>query len=447
MTVQNHSACDLVVAIPDLQLGRVPISELTSYGRRARVHDSRQIEQLANSIATFGFVVPVVVDEGGRVLAGHARLEAARKAGLTEAPTVCVSHLSPEQKRAFIIADNRLAELASWDVETLRIEFAELGELQLDFDISVTGFNEMEIDAIVFEGAAGEAEIIPEPPTQAVSEKGDLWLLGEHRLLCDDALSQSALDCLLDGEQVRTVFTDPPYNVPISGNVTKSKAHGEFVMASGEMSTEAFQDFLNSSSCQIARSLACGGLAYVCMDWRHYGQLLIAVQSADLEVVNLIVWDKTCGGMGSFYRSRHELILLVRRRGAAHLNRVKLGRHGRDRHNVWTYEGVSGFGKSKARERAMHPTVKPMIMVRDALLDSTARGDVVLDLFGGSGTTLIAAEVSRRRARVMELDPRYVDVTVGRWEALAGKPARLAGTNETFSQVRDRRDALRNEEG
>ncbi len=257
--------------------------------------------------------------------------------------------------------------------------------------------------------------------------------------MCADATDLASLETLLAGECAQTVFTDPPYNVAIGGHVTSNSRHAEFVMASGEMSDAAFAGFLHQVWTQISAALVPGGLAYFCMDWRHMRHTLESMDGTELELLNLIVWDKTAGGMGSFYRSRHELVFLVKKPGAPHLNRVQLGSNGRDRSNVWVYEGVNGFGSSKARTRDLHPTVKPLAMVIDALLDSTERGGVVLDLFSGSGTSLIAAQETRRRGRAMDLDPRYVDTGVIRWQDYTGQEAVLAETGETFTQVRARR--------
>ena len=263
-----------------------------------------------------------------------------------------------------------------------------MAELDLDFSLDLTGFSLPEIDAIRFgvgDSAAGEDEI-PAVHADAVSRRGDLWALGEHRLLVDDATSPEALDRLLAGEVVRSVFTDAPYNVPIEGHVTSSKAHGRFIMGDGEMSDAEFTAFLEAVCRQIERALIDGGIAYFCMDWRHMRHVLDAVEAAGLNLLNLCVWDKRAGGMGSFYRSRHELVFVLKKGKAVHLNTVELGKNGRNRANVWAYEGVNGFGADKAREREMHPTVKPLALVKDALLDSSKKGDVVLDLFGGSGT-------------------------------------------------------------
>ena len=417
----------------DLFVERRSIAGLRPAGRQSRHHPARQIAALKAGIDEFGFIIPIVVNGEGKVIAGNARVEAAKALGMKDVPCVVVDHLTAEQQRAFVIADNRLCELGSWNREALQLELDELSCLELDFSLDLTGFSLPEIEAIRFgvgEADAGDDDL-PEPSEETVSRVGDCWLLGDHRLLVADATSLEALDRLLAGEAVRAVFTDPPYNVVIEGNASPSGAHGEFVQASGEMTDDEFTAFLSQAMAQIDRVLVDGGLAYVCMDWRHMAHVLAAAGSAKLTLLNLCVWDKGYGGMGSFYRSQHELVFVLKKGKAANTNRIQLGKNGRNRPNVWSYEGVTGFGANKARERAMHPTVKPLALVKDAL-DCSAKGEIILDLFGGSGTTLIAAEKTGRRARVMELDPKYADVIIRRWQAMSGKEAVHEGFGLTF---------------
>jgi DNA modification methylase len=421
----------------DLRIEHRPIAELRAAGRKTRHHDKRQMAAIKASITQFGFVSPVLIDAAGRILAGNARVEAAKALGMTTVPTVVIDHLTPEEQRAFVLADNRLAELGKWNKEALQLELEELSLLDLDFSLEITGFSLPEIEAIRF-GVGGSDpgdDDLPDLKAEVTSRLGDVWRLGQHRLLVEDATSPEALARLLAGDLARVVFTDPPYNVPIEGHVTSAKGHGEFVQASGEMSDAQFTAFLIQVMQQIDQSLVDGGLAYVCMDWRHMEHVLSAARTAGLDLLNICVWDKGAAGMGSFYRSQHELVCVLKKGKAAHSNTVKLGTSGRNRSNVWAYEGVIGFGADKARERAMHPTVKPMALVKDALLDSSKRGDLVLDLFGGSGTTLIAAERSGRRCRMMELDPKYADVIIRRWEAMSGQEAVHEHLGLTFRSV------------
>lgn len=419
------------------KIQRRPIDELKRFGRQARTHDDRQIGVIAASIQQFSFCEPVIVDEAGHLLIGYGRVAAAKRLGLTEVPTLVVSHLTAAEKRAYVIASNRSAEKAGWDKEILELEFKELSALDLDFSLDVTGFSFEEREALVFgqdQSEEGE-DALPALPERTVSVLGDLWICGEHWVLCGDALSPDSYARLLVGELVQAVFTDPPYNVPTQGHITSNSAHGDFVQASGEMSPAEFQDFLTAVLLRVFEVLEPGGLAYACIDWRSIAELIAAGGEAGLELLNLIVWAKTVGGQGSFYRSQHELILLLKKAGAAHRNNVQLGRHGRNRTNVWTYDGVNGFGAEKQRLRALHPTVKSCAMVKDALLDCTRPGDLVCDMFSGSGTTLIACEKIGRRARVMDLDPRYVDVTVRRFEDFTGQAAVHAVTGETFVET------------
>ncbi|MDP3405226.1 MAG: DNA methyltransferase [Brevundimonas sp.] len=426
-----------------LVIETLPIAELATGSRQLRIRKKSVLEAMGASIRQFGFLVPALIDAENRIVCGKGRVEAARLIGMTEVPCIRITHLSEAEQRVFAIAENQLGQLAGWDPETLRIELKELSGLDLSFSLELTGFSAAKIDSIIFGGDNDGArqDAIPELTGEIVSQPGDLWLLGDNRLLCGDATAPESLATLLCGEQVRTIFTDPPYNVPIAGHVTGGGQHGEFVMASGEMSEAEFTAFLTRVMERCIETLVAGGLLFLCMDWRGIDNTTAAAKTAGLELLNLIVWDKQAGGMGSFYRSRHELIFLMRKPGASHRNRVELGRHGRDRANVWTYPGVNGFGAAKAKAREMHPTVKPLALVRDALLDCTAKGDPVLDLFSGSGTTLIAAEQCGRRGFATELDPRYVDTGVMRWEAFTGREARLAATGQTFREVRAAREA------
>lgn len=439
-----HASPQIAPTLPSslaLAIEYIPIANLAPLSRKLRIHKKTDIAALAEAIKLFGFVVPVLIDQAGRTISGNGRLEAARVLGMTDVPCIRLSHLDEDKLRVFRIAENNLAQLAGWDTEALGLELQELSNIDLGFSLEVTGFTSARIDALIIEGDGGgeHADTLPDRPCDPVSRLGDLWLMGEHRLYCGDATSPASMTALLEGEPVRAIFTDPPYNVAVAGHITSSGQHDEFVMASGEMNQDEFTAFLTQVLERSRDVLDPGGLCYFCMDWRHMSETLAAANATGMELLNLLIWDKTAGGMGSFYRSRHELIFLFRKPGASHLNRVELGKHGRNRANVWAYDGVNGFGAKKAKAREMHPTVKPMAMVRDAILDCSDRGDLVLDLFSGSGTTLIAAEQSRRRGRATELNPRYVDVGVLRWQDYTGQEARLASTGQSFREVREAR--------
>ena len=437
----RHAKPDRPEAEPSIE--NLPIASLKPFGRALKQHRSADIDALARAITAFGRNTPLLIDAHYRVVCGAARLEAARRLGFAKVPCLRILQLDEAKMRGFRIAETEFERKAGWDQDALSIELSELNKLELDFSLELTGLSAPRIDALVLSGdlRSSKEPPLPAAPVEPVARPGDLWLLGEHRLMCADATRPDVLEELLQGQHVRTVFTDPPYNVPIKGHVTSRAHHGEFIMASGEMAPEAFAEFLAASLQTAYKAMAEGGLCYFCMDWRHLAPTAQAARDVGLELLNLIVWDKATPGMGSFYRSQHELIFLFKKGVASHRNRVELGVHGRNRSNVWTYEGMIGAGASKAQARDMHPTVKPLALVRDALLDSTDRGDLVLDLFAGSGTTLLAAEQLERRARVVELDPKYVDTTLMRWEGFTGQEARLAATGRTWRETRAERAA------
>ena len=423
-----------------------PIEELKPDPTNPRRHSKRQVRQIADSIRAFGLNVPILIDRDNNVIAGHGRLLACGELGITEVPTLCLDHLTPAQARAFLIADNRLTEVATWDDRLLAQQLKELSLLGLDFKIEVTGFEMGEIDLRIAalekmsETDADPADMLPEVPAgPPLSKIGDAWVLGRHRVLCGDALDAAAFTMLLGEERAAMVFTDPPYNVPIEGHASGLGAihHRPFAMASGEMDKAAFTAFLVRACRNLATFSAGGSLHYVCMDWRHLDELLTAGGEAYGELKNVCVWIKDNPGMGSLYRSQHELVFVFKQRGGSHRNNVQLGQFGRNRSNVWQYPGVNSFARSTAEGNllALHPTVKPVAMVADAILDCTARGEIVLDAFLGSGTTVIAADRIGRRCYGLELDPGYVDTTIRRWQALTGGSARHAASGRSFDDL------------
>jgi len=343
-----------------------------------------------------------------------------------------------------VLSDNKLALNAGWDKEILAIELQSL--VDLEFDTELTGFSLAEIDLVLDEASDADPDQLDGEDDQVsfasgpqVSRQGDLWQLGRHRLLCGDARSAIDFEALMAGEVADLVFTDPPYNVKIDGNVCGlgTVKHREFAFASGEMSQSQFTGFLADTLGNAASVMRDGAIAFVCMDWRHMGELLAAGQQCFTELKNLVVWNKTNGGMGAFYRSKHELVFVFKQGTAEHTNSFGLGETGRYRTNVWDYAGISSISGSRSEELAMHPTVKPVALIADAIRDCSRRGEVVLDCFGGSGSTLIAAEKTGRLARLIEYDPLYCDTIVRRWEKLTGKRATLAVTNETFEDLAD----------
>lgn len=416
------------------------IEDLVPNPRNPRIHSKAQIRRIAESISAFGFNVPVLVDAKNCVIAGHGRLLAATELGWTEVPAIRLEHLSEAQARAFMIADNRLTEISVWDEQLLAEQLKDLSSIELDFNIDVTGFDMGEIDVRI-EGLG--ADRVPDPedevPTEsgpAVTKAGDLWLLERHRIICGDALEEASYASVVAGKRVAMAFTDPPYNVRIEGHASglgKVK-HRDFAMASGEMSEAEFTAFLTQVFGLMAAHSIPGAIHFACADWRHLAEYLSAGRTAYSELKNICVWAKHNAGMGSMYRSQHEFIFVFKHGTAFHRNNVQLGRFGRHRSNLWSYSGANSFARptEEGNLLALHPTVKPVAMVADAILDCSARGDAVLDPFLGSGTTVLAAERTGRVAYGIELEPKYVDVAIRRWQAHTGERARHAVSGRYF---------------
>ncbi len=436
---------------PD-RIVQLPAATLRPYPRNARTHSKKQVKQIADSIERFGFTNPVLIDDSDMILAGHGRVEAAKLLGLATVPCIRLSSLTEAEKRAYVLTDNKLALNAGWDedllAEELRLVLADHNEI----DIGLTAFSVAEIDLLLETGETGptppegEEDVIPKLTALTVTRPGDVWQLGDHRLVCGDARHEAVYPQLLtrpDGtlELAQMVFSDPPYNVKIQGNVSGSKrlAHREFAMASGEMTPLQFTDFLEASLSRMAAWSCDGSIHFICMDWRHMDELSAAGKAAFTELKNVIVWVKDNAGMGTFYRSRHELIFVYKNGTAPHINAFELGQNGRYRTNVWNYRGISSSTATAREELAMHPTVKPVALVADAIKDCSQRGGIILDPFCGSGTILIAAHKTGRRARAIELDPAYCDVAIRRWQAFAKDDAILVETGETFDQCAERR--------
>jgi DNA modification methylase len=429
-----------------MQIETLAVETLRPYSRNARTHSNKQIRQIAKSIQRFGFCNPVLIDDQCQIIAGHGRVAAAKLLGIKEVPTVKLAHLSDVEKRAYILADNRLAEKAGWDREILAIELQAL--VTLDFEVELTGFETAEVDLILEEAteASGERggredETPAYKAGPAVTRPGDLWELGPHRLLCADARDPKAYVRLLGSAKAEFVFTDPPYNVPIDGHVCGLGRirHADFAMGCGEMSEAEFKSFLEAVFALMADNTVDGAIHQVCMDWRHIPEMLAAGNAVYQELKNLCVWNKSNAGMGTFYRSKHELVFVWKSGSAPHVNTFELGQYGRSRSNVWEYAGVNSLKPGRLEELAMHPTVKPVALVADAVKDCSKRNGLVLDPFAGSGTVLIAAERTGRRARALEIDPHYVDVAVRRWESYTGKAAVLDPTGRTFEEITEER--------
>jgi DNA modification methylase len=411
--------------------------------RNARTHSAKQIRQIADSIAAFGFTNPLLLTENGTLIAGEGRYRAAQLLGLAKVPVIVLAGLSPARQRALAIADNKIAENAGWDRERLAIEIPELtGLLETEgLDVSVLGFEAVEIDQLVtdFEENAADPQDRIESTwlkNTAVSKPGDLWVLGDHRLLCGDARAAADIARLMAHRRADMAFLDPPYNVRIGAVVGRGRTkHSEFAMASGEMASADYVRFLDVTLNAAASVSREGALHYVCTDWRHIAELLAATKPVYGDTINIAVWVKSNAGQGSFYRSQHELVGIFRVGQATHLNNVELGRYGRSRSNVWHYAGVNSFRAGRMEELRSHPSAKPVALVADAIKDCTRRGDVVLDTFCGSGTTILAAERVGRHARALEIEPRFVDVAIRRWQAFTRRDARHAESGLSFDQI------------
>lgn len=428
---------------PDLRLERRPIASLIP-GATIRVRDEVQHARIVESLRRYGVSRPVLISADGRIVEGHGVVEAAKALGIETVLCVVVDHLSPAELRSLRVTLNRTAETGAWDFEVLAEELRDLDAA--DEDLGGLGFEEAELDAILFEGEAGEGEeaddAIPPFPAITTSQPGDLWLLDEQRLLQGDARDPHSYELLFEpDERAALVFCDPPYNVPNHGHVTSSDRYGEFAMGHGEWSPPQFQDFLKGSLRPTLPWLRNGALVGVCMDWRSTHLLVPAGLALDLTLLNICVWTKTNGGQGSLWRSAYENCVFFKFGNAPHTNNVRLGRYGRNRTNVWQYAGGSSLGSDAREGLEVHPTVKPRALVEDALLDVTNRGDIIIDGFAGSGTTLIAAEAKGRRCRAIEIDGGYCDVILERWRAFTGRSPILAATGQTFDEVRRERSS------
>jgi DNA modification methylase len=429
--------------LPSLALIQIKLDDLRRPSRRVRKADPAHVRDVAGSISALGFCAPVLVGRGNEVLDGEIRVEAAELLGLPIIPCVRIDHLTEVEQRVLRLAVNRLAEKGEWDLDELKIEFEEL--ILEETPIEISGFMLDEIDHIILDDEAAAVEdgpLGPEEGAVAIARVGDVFQLGPHRVICGDATDPAVIRRLMEGDTARLILTDEPYNVPIAGHVTGG-AHREFAMASGEMTADEFLAFNLAWIQAAAGSLCDGGVFGTFIDWRGQPAVHAAATKLGLEPLNLIVWAKTNAGMGSLYRSQHELLPLFKKGDARHTNNVELGKHGRWRSNLWTYPGASSLGSDARRGLKDHPTVKPTAMLEDALLDLTSRSDIVIDPFLGSGSTLIAANKTGRVCRGIELDPLYVDVIIRRYQTATGDDAVLVETGETFERLADRRERER----
>lgn len=423
-----------------LQIEQISIFSLRTYAKNAKAHPEKQIQQIAASIKEFGFNNPILIDEAEEIIAGHGRFEAAKIMGLTTVPAIRLSHLSEAQKRAYRIADNKISENGGWNENLLRLEIAELEAICNDFDISITGFSDIEIDVLLNdneEQADPKTNAIPFiPEHEIVSKQGDIWTLGEHRIICGNSLEPETFKSLFKDKIAQMVLQDPPYNVKIQGHVGGSGSikHKEFAFASGEMKSDEFTNFLRVNFELCAKHSALGSLHYNFMDWRHIAEILAAGSTTFSSFINMCVWAKSSGGMGSLYRSQHELCFIFKNGKAPHTNNVKLGTNGRYRTNIWNYAGVNSFGHHK-KDLKLHPTVKPVEMFKDAILDVSKRGDIVLDSFLGSGSTLIAAHQTGRTCYGIEYEPLYIDTAIRRFHDLFKIDAVRESDGKTYTEL------------
>lgn len=437
-----------------LHVEYVEIGCLRAGRRKTKQHSARQIKKLAAAINRTGFNVPVMVDDDLSIISGHARVAAAKLVGLATLPIIRMSHLDPEQQRMFAIFDNKIASEGTIDLDAVRLELSEIVIAAPDIEISDSGFEVAEIDAMNGLHRTQELDDLdddPEPASEPISRLGDVWILGRHRVICGDATDPSVIETLTAGRSVRAVIADCPYNLKIPGIVSGNGRvkHDNFVMASGEMSRDEFTDFLARSIVAMKPHLMDGALALLFMDWRHVGELLAAAEREKLKYRQLLVWAKSNPAMGALWRNAHELIGVFKHGDAPNVDNVRLGKFGRNRSNVMHYPGANVPTKGRRRALELHSTVKPIALIADLILDITEPGDLVLDCFGGSGTTLIAADAVERDAYLSELSPGYVDTIVARWMRKAGKEATLEATGESWTEVRAARmiDALEVDHG
>jgi DNA modification methylase len=425
------------------QVINVPIDQLVPYEQNARTHSDEQLAVIGQSIQGFGWMNTVLVDDNNVIIAGHGRVEAAKRIGLTHAPVIRVSGLTPDQLRAYRLADNRIAEIAGWDEAILAIELQHISEIDIGCSIETLGWKPAEVEILLethvnSKAAADDrADDLPKAAEVAVSRTGDLWLCGDHRVLCGSAVDPEALARLVEGNKAQLVCQDPPWNIAVKSVVGSGKTkHREFVMGSGEMSDPEFRDFVRQEIRCNAEQAVAGAVLQVFIDWRGIEKVIAAGEAEGLELLNVLVWVKSNGGMsGGPWRSQHELIVVFRKPGAKIKNRVELGKYGRYRTNVLQVPGLNSFGKGRMDALQSHPTRKPVELIAELIRDVTDIGDIVLDSFLGSGTALIAAERTRRICHGMELDPLYVDTAVRRWEQFTGKNAILEESGRTFAEI------------
>lgn len=426
---------------PTIHVQYLKTAKLIPSESNARIHSNQQLAQLTKCIQEVGFINPIIIDANNRVIAGHARLEIAKELNYETVPVICADFLTEMQIRAYAIADNKLCEQGEWDQNLLRVELEFLSQAEIDLDIEMTGFQLPEIDLLLQSQDQSDFDEPDLPASNPCEENivqpGDIWDLGSHSIGCGDTRDPEFVNSLINGHQAHMVFTDPPYNVPVSGHVSGNgkHQHPEFAMASGEMSEDEFTQFLENYMSVLKPHCTPGAVWFTCMDWRHIDNLYQAIELSGGSLLNLIVWNKTSGGMGSLYRSQHELITVSKMDNTPHINNVQLGKHGRNRTNVWTYPGMNAFGSERDEALKTHPTVKPVAMIAEAIMDVTHRHHIVIDGFLGSGSTLLAAEQTGRHCIGIEIETRYVALSIKRWQDYTGKEAIHRASGLTFNEL------------
>jgi DNA modification methylase len=433
--------------IMDMKVECLPIDDLVEPPRKFREHSKRHIAALKGSILQFDITKPILVNQDKVIVAGHGVWKAAKELGRETIAVLFLNHLTPEQIRLYRLADNQIGTMSTFNDELLCLELGELSDLSLEFnfDLEVTGFSSAQIDQILLSSSLGENsgpieadEEVDLPTDPPISREGDLWILGNHRLYCGNSLEEASYLALMAGELAQMVVADSPYNVPVRKNVSSRKQAREFAFASGEMSSEEFIDFERAIFRHCVQNSIDGSIHYQFIDWRHVYEMLAAGREEYNELKNILVWNKTNASRG-FYRSQHELICVFKNGTADHICTFVIEEGARYRTNVLTYPGCNTFRSGRDEDLAAHPTVKNLSLIADLLRDCSERNGIILDPFGGSGTTLLAAELTGRRARLIEIDPQYVDVTVRRWEKRTGREAVLEATGQTFAEVAEER--------
>ena len=407
----------------------IKIDEVVIPENLSKKHPKKQIKKLVRAIIKFGYANPIIITDDMVLISGYGRILAAQELGMTEIPAVVLSNVTETDANALRLLDNRLAEDSEWDFSVLKSEIEKL--LKLDFELEDVGFEPLDYDKLLYEEQEEKTTHEKEQDDAswldanipAIVKFGDLYRLGDHFVFCGDSRDERSYEIVMQSETAQIVVTDPPYNCKINGFVCNTN-HKEFAMASGEMSNEQFAGFLNTILKNLHNFSSDGSLHYIFIDWRGINTLLTEGLKTYSELLNILVWNKGVGGQGALYRSQHELIPVFKKKGK-HQNNIKLGKYGRYRTNILDYPGVRATNPASLELLKLHPTVKSVPLIHDLILDTSSQNDIVLDCFGGSGSTLIAAERCKRRARLIEIDPRYCDVIIWRWQKETGKTAKF----------------------